>query len=126
MKLLGSRLQQLILRYTIFPRLAAGRPFPPGVRAPRETRPKLIIEDPPQALSELGQLAKLFTTDLEARAAAGRVRLTHAYFGALSPEHGLQLLTAHNRHHARQLAALSDVRTDLSRLEMHPNSHLTS
>ncbi len=105
MKLLGSRLQRLILRYTLLPRLITGRPFPPGVRAPRETRPKAIIKDHDEALSELGHLAGLFAAELAVRAAAGPVRLTHAYFGALSPGQGLQLLTAHNRHHARQLAS---------------------
>ncbi len=125
MKLLGSRLQQLILRHTMLPRLAAGRPFPPGVRAPRETRPKAIIDDQDRAISELGHLAGRFAADLTARGAAGPVRLTHAYFGALSPGRGLQLLTAHNRHHARQLApGKFQPRFDPDR--MHPNPHLTS
>lgn len=109
MKLLGSRLQRLILRHTLLPRLIAGRPFPPGVRAPRETRPKVIIEDQHQAMSELAHLAGLFAAELAARAAAGPVRLTHAYFGSLSPGQGLRLLTAHNRHHARQLASSRQV-----------------
>ena len=109
MKLLGSRLQRLILRHTMLPRLIAGKPFPPGVRAPRETRPKVISEDHHQALSELGHLTGFFVAELATRAATGPVQLTHAYFGALLPGQGLQLLTAHNRHHARQLATSRQV-----------------
>ena len=105
MRLLGSRLQRLILRHTLLPRLLAGKPFPPGVRAPRETRPREVVEDPGLALSSLGTLAQAFTRDLTARTTEGPIRLTHAYFGPLSPRQGIQLLTVHTLHHARQLAA---------------------
>jgi hypothetical protein len=105
MRMLGSRLQRLILRHTILPRLLGGRPFPVGVQAPRETRPGKIEEDPVRAAATLRNLADLFTEELTARAGRGRVRLTHAYFGALSARQGLLLLTVHTRHHARQLEA---------------------
>lgn len=107
MRLRGSRLQRLVLRYTILPRLLNGSPFPPGVRAPRETRPTEIIEDPALALSTLVSRAEHFTRNLTERAATRDVRLTHAYFGRLSARHGLELSTAHTRHHAQQLAAIS-------------------
>jgi hypothetical protein len=105
MRLLGSRLQRLVLRYTLLPRLLAGRPFPAGVRAPRETRPREIVEEPGDALSMLGDLAEAFIRELTTRAAGARIRLTHAYFGPLSPRQGLRLLTVHTRHHARQLSS---------------------
>jgi hypothetical protein len=105
MRLLGSPLQRWLLRHTILPRLCQGKPFPPGVRAPRETRPREIEEDPALAVTSLGTLAMTFTKELTNRAAAGKVRLTHAYFGPLSARQGLQLLIVHTRHHARQLAA---------------------
>jgi hypothetical protein len=105
MRLLGSPLQRWILRRTLLPRLCKGRPFPPGVRAPRETRPREIEEDSALALTRLGTLAMDFTKELTTRQAGGEVRLTHAYFGPLSARQGLQLLSGHTRHHARQLGA---------------------
>jgi hypothetical protein len=106
MRLKGSRLQRLVLRYTMLPRLLTGKPFPHGVRAPRETRPTEMIEDPAVAVATLVKRAEQFTRDLTAKAAEN-VRLTHAYFGPLSPRQGLELSTAHTRHHARQLAAIT-------------------
>jgi hypothetical protein len=106
MRTLGSRFQRLVLRHTMLPRLLTGRPFPPGVRAPRETRPREIVEDPETALATLASLAAEFAEELTNRA-GGRVRLTHAYFGSLSPDQGIKLLTVHTRHHARQLAAVT-------------------
>jgi hypothetical protein len=103
MRTLGSRFQRLVLRHTVLPRLLSGGSFPPGVRAPRETRPREIVEDPDTALATLGSLASAFTEELTTRAAAGKVRLTHAYFGSLSATQGIRLLTVHTRHHARQL-----------------------
>jgi hypothetical protein len=107
MGLRGSRLQRLFLRHSILPRLLTGAPFPPGVRAPRETRPTEIVEDSAAALATLVNRAEQFTRDLTERATMPGVRLTHAYFGRLSPRQGLKLSTVHTRHHARQLAAIS-------------------
>jgi DinB superfamily len=105
MRLIGSRLQRLILRHTMLPRLLAGNPFPAGVRAPRETRPRDVQGDQQVALSELDHLVAQFTEELTVRAATAPVHLTHAYFGPLSASQGIRLLTTHTRHHARQLAA---------------------
>lgn len=107
MRLRGSRLQRLLLRYTVLPRLLAGKPFPPGVRAPREIRPTEIINDPALAVAALVQRAEQFTRDLTARATMQSVRLTHPYFGRLSPRQGLELSTVHTRHHAQQLVAIN-------------------
>jgi hypothetical protein len=107
MRMLGSRLQRWVLRYTVLPRLLAGRPFPPGIRAPRETRPRDVLEDRHAALRALGELAEAFTQELTSQAAGGTIRLTHAYFGPLSPRQGLRLLAVHTRHHAHQLAAVA-------------------
>ncbi|HEX6433320.1 MAG TPA: DinB family protein [Gemmatimonadales bacterium] len=107
MSLKGSWLQRLVLRHTILPRLLTGKPFPPGVRAPRETRPTEIIEDLDLAVATLVKRAEQFTRDLTAKASTQDVRLTHAYFGRLSSRQGLELSTAHTRHHAQQLAAIT-------------------
>jgi hypothetical protein len=103
MRMLGSRLQRFVLRHTVLPRLLAGSGFPPGVRAPRETRPREIEADTALALSTLSALAEGFARELTARAAGAKISLTHAYFGPLTAEQGLKLLTVHIRHHARQL-----------------------
>jgi hypothetical protein len=105
MGLRGSRLRRFIFRHTILPRLLAGKPFPPGVRAPRETRPKVASSDRQTALTELSSVADQFTAELGARARLANPRLSHAYFGLLSTREVLQLLAVHTRHHARQLAA---------------------
>lgn len=104
MRLLGSPLQRWLLRHTMLPRLCRGKPFPPGVWAPRETRPREVKDVPAVALQGLETLARGFSQELTSRAQAGKVRLSHAYFGPLSPRQGLQLLIVHTRHHARQLA----------------------
>jgi hypothetical protein len=106
MRLRGSRLQRLVLRYTILPRLLTGKPFPRGARAPREIRPTEIITDPVLAVTMLVNLAEQFTAALTQRATRPGVRLTHAYFGRLSPRQGLELSTVHTRHHAQQLTAI--------------------
>jgi hypothetical protein len=106
MELRGSKLQRLVLRHTILPRLLSGRPFPPGARAPRETRPTEIIADPVLALTTVVEGAERFTRDLTEKASRQTVRLTHAYFGRLSAREGLELSTMHTRHHAQQLASI--------------------
>jgi hypothetical protein len=107
MALRGSKLQRLVLRYMVLPRLLTGRPFPPGARAPRETRPTKIIEESVVALTRLVERAEQFTRDLTGKSDRQNVRLTHAYFGRLSARQALELSTMHTRHHARQLAAIS-------------------
>ena len=100
------RLQRWLLRHTILPRILRGRPFPEGARAPRETRPREIMEDVSNAVRTLVQEADALVDELAARARASPVSFTHAYFGSLSARQGMQLLAAHARHHARQLADL--------------------
>ena len=106
MRLVGSRFQRLILRHTVLPRLLAGRPFPRGARAPRETRPQEVSRDPVEALSNLREFAHALGRELTGLASSGRACLSHAYFGRLSPHEGIRLLTVHTRHHARQLQDL--------------------
>jgi hypothetical protein len=107
MRLRGSRFQRLVLRYTVLPRLLTGKPFPPGVRAPREVRPTQVISDPSLAVATLVERAEEFARELTTRATMPAVRLTHAYFGRLSPDQGLKLSIVHTRHHAQQLAAIN-------------------
>lgn len=103
MRLVGSRFRRMVLRHTVLPRLLQGKPFPAGVRAPRETRPRDVNPDPMEALSELGALAQALELELTERSSNKGACLTHAYFGPLSARQGIRLLTAHTRHHAEQL-----------------------
>jgi DinB superfamily len=105
MRLLGSPLRRWILHVTIMPRLLSGSPFPPGVRAPKETRPLVVEPNPEKALEVLSARAEIFVQELTDQLAHRRVRLSHAYFGLLSAEEGIRLVTVHTLHHARQLDA---------------------
>lgn len=100
------RLHRWLLRHTILPRILERGLFPTGARAPRETRPREVMEDASAALTILTEEANAFVQDLTTRASSGRVHLTHAYFGAMSARQSLQLVAVHTRHHARQLAGV--------------------
>jgi hypothetical protein len=100
--------QRLLLRFTIVPRLLRGGWFPPGARAPRETRPlETAVDAEPEALlAEFRRLAAEFQAAAEAAHARDRrQRITHAYFGASSLEDGVLLCARHIEHHHRQLRA---------------------
>ena len=101
------RWQRWILRRTVLPSILAGKGFPANARAPKETRPRDIMTDAPEALRSLTDEADGFTLELTARASSERVQLTHAYFGTMSARQSLQLVTVHTRHHAHQLAGHS-------------------
>jgi len=95
--------QRWILRRRVLPGILAGHGFPLNARAPKETRPRDHLTDAREALRILADEAEGFARELAARASSERVRLTHAYFGAMSARQSLQLVTVHTRHHARQL-----------------------
>jgi uncharacterized damage-inducible protein DinB len=75
--------------------------LPVGARAAREARPEWETTGPDALLFELNARA------LELEAALSRAwrdepdrTLTHPYFGDLTLDQSLQMLTVHNRHHA--------------------------
>lgn len=103
MRMRGSAFRRWLLRHLVLPRLLAGRSFPPGVRAPAETRPVTAAADQGSAIAGLEQVASQFVTELAHRQAAGPVWLTHAYFGRGSALYALRLVTVHLLHHRRQL-----------------------
>lgn len=109
MQLRLSGFRRWVLRHTLFPRILASGKFPAGARAPRETRPRDIQTEPRIALQTLSTQADHFVQELTDRARSGRVRLAHAYFGAMSARQSLLLVTVHTRHHARQLATAISV-----------------
>lgn len=95
-------------RTLLLPLLTWTKRFPRNAPAPRELRPDAAVAHaiPREALTVRVQAAATETlaTLREALAAGGRARVTHAYFGALTPYQTLQLLAAHTRHHAKHLA----------------------
>lgn len=104
MQLRGSAFRRWLLRRIVLPRLLRSGAFPPGVRAPAETRPVNVIADQGGAVATFEQLADRFVTDLATRQAAGPVLLTHAYFGRGPALGALRMVAVHLRHHARQIA----------------------
>ena len=98
--------QRWMLRRRILPGILAGKGFPANARAPKETRPRDNLTDAREALRILADEAEGFAQELTARASSERVRLTHAYFGAMSARQSLQLVTVHTRHHAHQLEGI--------------------
>jgi len=103
MRMRGSAFRRWLLRHLVLPRLLAGRSFPPGVRAPAETRPVTAAADQASAIASLEQVASQFVVELTDRQAVGPVWLTHAYFGRGPALYALRLVTVHLRHHMRQL-----------------------
>lgn len=103
MQVRGSAFRRWFLRHTVLPRLLQGASFPPGVRAPVETRPTMVSADQASAIATLEQVAGQFMVELTDRQATRPVWLTHAYFGRAPALRGLRMVTVHLRHHARQL-----------------------
>lgn len=77
--------------------------FPTGAPAPREIRPTRTSAGPDEAARRLDAQAGRFFIALASARALRRVRLTHAYFGKLSEYEVVKLMTAHARHHRKQL-----------------------
>ncbi len=77
--------------------------FPKGAPAPREIRPRGDAPGQEEGAGRLRENAGVFGRRLAEAHAAGRVRLTHPYFGRLTPGQILKLLAAHAHHHRKQL-----------------------
>jgi hypothetical protein len=106
MRIILPPFRRWLVRLRMMPSILSGGAFPPGVRAPKETRPREVDANMGRALSVLSDKAELLVRELTDQVPHRRVRLSHAYFGSLCPEDGLRLVTVHTRHHARQLEVL--------------------
>ena len=96
-----------VLRTLLLPVILATSRFP-RARAPREVVPGT---EEAKLLTPEAMRARLIRASREAADAfrsgaanSSPPRMTHAYFGDLTPLTALRLLTAHTRHHARALA----------------------
>ncbi len=93
------------LRWTVLPRILAGRGFPEGAPAPRELRPGKEPLARETAMARLEE--RIASAERGLAAAAPDMRFSHAYFGWLRPEQILGVQAAHLAHHRRQLEAAS-------------------
>lgn len=107
MQLVVSKRYAWFLRTFALPLIIATTRFP-RAKAPREVRPNV---EETKMLTRDAMRGRLLRASREAsdafRNAAGTSslpRMTHAYFGDLTPYSVLRLLTAHTRHHTRSLA----------------------
>jgi len=94
-------------RTLILPLVLATKRFPRGARSPSEVVPdaaESLLLTPDAAADRLQRVAAEAAQALQ-RAAGQRPtpRVTHAYFGPLTPHTTLRLLSAHTWHHARSL-----------------------
>jgi DinB family protein len=96
--------QRMWLRMTVMRKLLRTGVFPEGAPAPREVRPSSASADPAIAIATFRQRAAQFESAMAAARSSGRhVRLTHAYFGAMSIDNVVILCVSHIRHHQKQL-----------------------
>ena len=108
MRLMISQPGAWFLRTLMLPVIFATKRFPRGATAPVEVAPdaaeaRLLMPD--AAATRLQRVADQAAAALRRAAAEGTATsFTHAYFGRLAPHATLRLLSAHTRHHARELA----------------------
>ncbi|HVR96801.1 MAG TPA: DinB family protein [Thermoanaerobaculia bacterium] len=96
--------RQWLLRAVYLPRLVAGKPFPAGIKAPREIRPAASGTQQ-DAVARFRDLAARFEEAADAvRVQKPKQRLTHPFFGAIPLDRMVGLSAAHTRHHQRQLS----------------------
>ncbi|MFN2443956.1 MAG: DinB family protein [Thermoanaerobaculia bacterium] len=93
---------RLILRWKYAPGILAGKGFPPGIRAPRETRPASAFADPAAAEAAILERAKAFAHEARAGVEQGR-KLTHAFFGKAALPASVLLAARHVEHHTAQI-----------------------
>jgi hypothetical protein len=100
-----------VLRKTLLPVLITRQRFP-RVRAPKEVQPDLDVARGLTRAAASRRLEEAAAAAALAFPAADRMpgapRVTHAYFGALSPYVALRFLTAHTAHHTAGLTRLLD------------------
>jgi len=95
--------QRVLLKVTMVPRILAGRGFPVGARAPRETRPALTSTDQGAAIAFRDRAGRFEVAAAEAQSGRPRTRLTHAYFGRMSLRDSVLICARHIQHHQKQL-----------------------
>lgn len=98
-----SPVKAWVLRTFALPRFLAGRPFPAGVRAPREVRPKGPIPPRHELLRNLEAAAERFRVAYASAHGRPGAVATHPYFGNLKLIQMYRFASIHTAHHRRQL-----------------------
>lgn len=97
-------------RTIVLPLMLTARRFPSGARAPREVRPDEVESlqlDQPAMIARLRRAGAEAAEALQhASVTTPELRVTHAYFGALTPFTTLRLLSSHTRHHCDGMRTL--------------------
>jgi hypothetical protein len=105
MQIRTSLWQQLLLRFTMVPKILRGGGFPEGARAPREFRNPAGNPDQRAAISGFRDRAARFEALAAGAEQSGRrVRISHAYFGRANVRHAVLLCARHVEHHGAQLS----------------------
>lgn len=108
MRVLAPSIAAWFGRNVMLPLMTLTGRFPRNAPAPREVRPDAVTAHaiPRIELTTRVQAAatRSLATLREVLASGRRARVTHAYFGALTPYQTLRILNAHTRHHAKLLA----------------------
>ncbi len=97
-----------LLRWRFLNRILESGVFPSGARAPREIQPGSGPFDRETLLAGLERAARVTEERLISRWTDPTCVMTHHVFGELHPPQGARLVTVHTRHHATQLALLSN------------------
>lgn len=92
--------QRLLLYFTVRRNILAGKPFPRGVRAPREITPPAEPTVQSERVALLAERSLAFSTLLEAHP---RASLTHPFLGTMNAPDALRFCAAHADHHRQQL-----------------------
>lgn len=96
--------RRMLFRWLLLPHVLFHRRIPSGAPAPRETRPASPLAEREDLLRRLRERAEHFERELDAARRVGRGRLTHPYFGALSPLQTLRFCALHLEHHREQIS----------------------
>ena len=103
LRLRGRFWRRLLIRWRFLPMILNERRLPPGAPAVREIRPSEEPRPKPVVTGDLREQATLFAEELARARASGGGRLTHPFFGRLSPTEALRFVAVHAAHHCRQL-----------------------
>ncbi len=106
MKPMVPAARQHLLRWFVLPGILFTGKFPGRPRAPREVRPTGATVVKEVQLERLRAAVDACERSWRlARRERPRQRLSHAYFGTLSLDDALRLMTVHTRHHGRKLVS---------------------
>lgn len=108
MRVIAPSIAAWLGRHVMLPLMTLTGRFPRNAPAPREVRPDAETAHAIPRIELTTRVQAAATQSLatlrEVLASGRRARVTHAYFGALTPYQTLRILNAHTRHHAKLLA----------------------